>query len=111
MVPPGQRPPDCVAWVARTHWLVGGTILVSVLLVYATVSRLPVELGPRLFIVSAGIAATYGLTGTLVWFGHPLGRILSYPCSLLYLPRQQLGLHIFRVMGSAEFRAHFTRRP
>lgn len=106
----GQRPPDCVAWVARTHWLVGGSILFSTALLYAIVGRLPVELGPRMFVVSAIIAATYGLTGTLVWIGHPLGRILSYPCSLLYLPRQQLGLHIFRVMGSAEFRAHFARR-
>lgn len=104
------RPPDSVALVARVHWLVAASILAMTTLLLVVLSQLPIEFGARTFYVSFGVGALYGMTGALVWIGHPLGRILSYPCSMLYLPRPQLGLEIFRIMGSAEFRAHFARR-
>jgi hypothetical protein len=105
------RPPDAIAFVARVHWLVAASIVAMTTLLLLVLTQLPVEFGSRTFYVSFAVGAVYAMAGTLVWNGHPFGRILSYPCSMLYLPRPQLGLEIFRIMGSAEYRAHFVRRP
>ncbi len=104
------RPPSCVVMVARVHWIVGTVIVVSTALLRAVTSNLPqIEFGARTFIIAGALAALYLLAGTLVWFGAPLGPLLSRVCSLLYLPRPQFGSAIWDIMDSAEFRAHFVR--
>src|SRR4051794_35069315 len=99
--------PSPVAVIAKTHWIVGATIAVttSALFVFARILR--VELNSLTFIFSFSLAGLYGLAGALVWLGLPPGRLLSQICSLLYLPRQDFGMHIFRIMRSDEFKAHF----
>ncbi len=104
------RPPDIVALVARTHWIVGGTILLSVLAVRWLVSRFPVDFTARTWAITLSLAALYLTAGTLVWFGAPFGRILSRVCSLIYLARPQLGPRLWQIMDSEEFRRHFGRR-
>jgi hypothetical protein len=105
-----RRPPQCVAFVARTHWLVGTTIAVSIALVHAYAQKLPVvEFGPRTYGITIGLAVLYFLTGTLVWWGAPPGRLLSRVCGLLYLARPNFGSAIWETMNSPEFRAHFRR--
>lgn len=104
-------PPACVAFVARTHWVVGGVITVSIGLLHWLMRDLPrVEVGVRAYQVTGGLAALYLITGALVWFGAPLGPSFSRVCSLLYLPRPRFGFRIWEIMNSAEFRAHFQRR-
>ena len=105
------RPPDCVALVARTHWVVGGAVLVSVGLLRWIVEKFPVEFSARTYAITGGLAALYGLTGALVWFGAPGGRLLSRGCSLLYLARPSFGSPLWEIMDSAEFKAHFTGGP
>ena len=107
-----RTPPSCVAVVARAHWVVGGTIVVSVALLHAFTRRLPgIEFGPRTYVITGAMAALYLLAGTLVWFGAPFGPLLSRVCGLLYLARPSLGSALWETMNSAEFRAHFLRRP
>jgi hypothetical protein len=107
-----MRPPDSVALVAKTHWFVGGVVLVSVFAVRWLVSQFPVDFTVRTWAVTLGIAGTYLGTGTLVWFGLPFGRVLSRVCSLVYLVRPRLGPLLWQIMDSEEFRAHFEQnRP
>lgn len=97
--------------VARTHWTVGGVILLATLAGYWITRNLPrIEFGPRTFFIAGGLAALYLLAGALVWFGTPLGPLLSRICALLYLPRPQFGSYLWETMNSPEFRAHFARR-
>lgn len=112
MSPPRHafRPPASVGLVARTHALVGVSALVSLGVLHLLTRRLPhVEFGQRTYVIALGIGLTYGLTGALVWFGTPAGRILSRVCGLLYLARPQFGSHLWRLMDSAEYQAHFKR--
>ncbi|HVS52668.1 MAG TPA: hypothetical protein VHD62_09955 [Opitutaceae bacterium] len=104
-----RRPPGCVALVARTHWLVGGTIVFFVGLLHALTRHWPVEFGVKAYAITLGLAALYLTAGTLVWLGAPLGRPLSRIAGLLYLARPNLGSHLWRLMSSEEYRAHFTR--
>ena len=106
---PSRRPPDCVTLVARTHWVVGGVILISVGLLRWMVEKFPFEFGARTYLVTGGLAALYGLAGTLVWFGAPGGRLLSRVCGLLYLARPSLGSRLWEIMDSPDFKAHFRR--
>ena len=106
-----RRPPDCVALVARTHWVVGGVILGSIVFLRWIVEKFPVEFSGRTYAITGGLAALYGLAGTLVWFGAPGGRFLSRVSGLLYLARPSLGSLLWQIMDSAEFQAHFTGRP
>lgn len=104
-------PPKCVVFVARTHWVVGGVIVASIVLLHLLARRVPgIEIGARSYAITGGLGALYLLAGTLVWFGAPFGRLLSRVCCLLYLSRPRLGSHLWETMDSAEFRAHFTRR-
>ena len=105
------RPPHSVVFVARTHWVVGGIIGVSILVLHLLTRNLPgIEFQPRTYIMTGALGALYLVTGTLVWFGLPPGRVLSRICSLLYLPRPQFGGAVWDTMNSAEYQAHF-RRP
>ena len=106
-----RQPPHCVALVARTHWVVAGVILVSIGALRWIVTQFPVEFTPRTYAITGGLAALYGLAGTLVWFGAPGGRLLSRGCSLLYLARPSFGSPLWEIMDSAEFKAHFTGGP
>lgn len=106
-----MRPPNCVALVARTHWLVGTTIAAAIALLHVLTRNLPaIEFTPRTYVLSGTLAVLYLLTGTLVWFGAPLGRLLSRICCLLYLPRPSFGGRLWELMNSPEYQAHFTRR-
>ena len=105
------RPPSCVALVARTHWLVGAVILVSLALLAWVTHRVPrIEIGTTTYGIAGGLAALYLLAGTLVWLGAPFGRLLSRICGLLYLPRPQFGSLLWDIMDSPEFKAHFARK-
>jgi hypothetical protein len=106
-----RPPPKCVALVARTHWLVGATIAVAIALLHVLTRNLPaIEFGLRTYILTGTLAILYLLTGTLVWFGAPLGRLLSRICCLLYLPRPSFGGRLWELMNSPEYQAHFRRR-
>jgi hypothetical protein len=108
---PRLRPPDSVALVARTHWLVGAVALASVGLLHVLTRDIPrVGFGPRTYAITLGLSVLYLATGTMVWFGTPLGRVCNHVCSLLYLVRPQLGDRIWVIMRSPEFKAHFARR-
>ncbi|MDP3068872.1 MAG: hypothetical protein Q8N18_01225 [Opitutaceae bacterium] len=105
------RPPDCVVFVARTHWIVATVIAVTLVPLHLLGSRLPgFEFGLRTYAITVGLALLYGLAGTLVWLGVPPGRGLSRACSLLYLPRIQFGTLVWRTMDREDFKAHFRRR-
>ena len=110
MLPPSRRPPDCVALVARTHWVVAVVILISIGLLRWMVEKFPFEFGARTYLITLGLAVLYGLAGTLVWFGASGGRLLSRVCGLLYLARPSLGSRLWEIMDSDEFKAHFRRR-
>ena len=107
-----MRPtPRSAAFVARTHWLVGFIIAASIAVLHLLTRNLPgVEFRPRTYVITGSLAALYLLTGTLVWFGLPLGRVLSRICGLLYLPRPHFGGRIWETMNSAEYQAHFRRK-
>jgi hypothetical protein len=103
------RPPASIVFVARTHWVVGATIVASAAFLRVITARAPIEFSRETYMMTAGFAVVYLLGGTLVWFGLPPGRLLSRVCGLAYLARPRFGLHLWQVMDSAEFRAHFRR--
>lgn len=106
-----MRPPASVVFVARTHWIVAGTIAVSVAVLHLATRHVSVvEFGPKTYAITGALMFLYFVAGVLVWFGLPFGRVLSRICSLIYLPRPQLGERIWAVMNSPEFRAHFGER-
>jgi hypothetical protein len=108
-IPSRSKPPAGVALVARTHGLVGLTALASLLLLHLLTRRLPhVEFGARTYAIALGIGLGYTITGLMVWFGTPTGRFMSRVCGLLYLARPQFGSHLWRIMDSTEFQAHFA---
>lgn len=105
-------PPAGVALVARSHWLVGGVVFVSIGLLYFFTRGWPVEIAPQAYRITFSLGALYLATGTLVWFGWPPGQFLSRVCGLLYLARPNFGSHLWYTMDSAEYKAHFKRpRP
>lgn len=104
-----RRPPAPVALVARTHGLVGVTILTGTGLIAALTWQTPVELGPPMYGTTLGLAGLYLLAGGLVWRGTPGGRLLSRICGLLYLARPDFGSQLWRAMDAAEYREHFKR--
>lgn len=106
-----RPPPRSVAFVAQTHWFVGITIVASIALLHVLTRNLPgVEFQPRTYVTTGSLGLLYLLTGTFVWFGLPLGRVLSRICGLLYLPRPRFGGRIWDTMSSPEFQAHFRSR-
>jgi hypothetical protein len=105
------RPPDCVVFVARTHWTIAGAIAVAAIPMHWLGTQLPgFELRASAYLVVGGLMSGYALAGALVWRGAVLGRTLSRICSLLYLPRPQLGSRVWEAMKHADFEAHFSRR-
>lgn len=100
-------PPACVVLVARTHWVVSAVILLSIGLLRWVTEKYPIEFTARTYLITGGLAALYGLAGTLVWFGAFGGRLLSRICGLLYLARPRLGSDLWQIMDSAEYQAHF----
>ena len=105
-----RRPPDSVAHIARTHWLVGAVALGSIVVLHLFTRNLPrVTFGPSTYRVAVGLALLYLAGGTMVWFGTPLGRLVNHVCCLLYLVRPQLGDRIWRIKRTEEFKAHFRR--
>lgn len=104
------RPPESIVFIARTHWLMGAVILFFAAMLYLLLRDSSVlELSRRTYAITVGLGATYLITGVLVWFGTPIGRVLNYVCSLLYLARPPLGLRIWKIMRSEEFKAHFRK--
>jgi hypothetical protein len=111
-VPPSptfRQPPPYVALVARTHWLVGATIVAATLVLRWATIKFPIEFSTRTYAITGGLAAIYLLGGTLVWFGAPFGRLLSRVCGLIYLARPRLGSYLWQIMDSPEYQAHFER--
>lgn len=105
-----RHPPEGVAVVARHHWLMGGAIAFFLLVLLLLVRSAPqIQPTRATYTISLGLALLYLGTGTLVWFGTPLGRVLNFVCSLVYLARPQMGLRLWRISDSAEFKAHFAR--
>lgn len=103
-----RPPPQCIAFVARTHWMVGGVIVGAIALLHSLARKLPgIEFGPRTYLITGGLALLYLLAGTLVWFGAPFGPLLSRVCGLLYLSRPRLGSYLWETMNTPEFKAHF----
>lgn len=101
-----------VALVAKTHALVGLVVLGSLVPLYFFTRKLPfVEFGAKTYLIAGAFAALYLGTGTLVWFGLPPGRLLSRICGLLYLARPNFGSHLWEIMNSAEYKAHFGIEP
>ena len=96
--------------VARTHWLVGAAIFSFVGLLHVGTRGLPVEFGPKTYIITLGLGGLYLLGGTLVWFGAPFGQFVSRVCALIYLSRPNLGSNLWHIMDSPEFKAHFKAR-
>lgn len=106
-----RPPPVSVALVAKTHWAVGVTVVASIALLHFVTRNIPViEFALRTYLITGALGLLYLLAGTLVWFGAPLGRLLSRICCLLYLPRPQFGGRLWEIMNSPEYQAHFTRR-
>src|SRR5690348_290399 len=103
-------PPDSVGHVAKTHWLVGGVIALSIVFLNALVQKFPVEASARTYVVTLSLAGLYLLGGTLVWFGAPFGRFLSRVCALIYLARPAFGSPLWQLMDSEEFQAHFGKK-
>lgn len=105
-----RPPPESAAVVARHHWLTGGAMIFCVGLFSAFTRNLNLfELSRRGYAITLSIAGFYLLAGAMVWFGVSLGRVVNYVCSLIYLARPPLGLRIWRLSDSAEFKAHFAR--
>jgi hypothetical protein len=104
------KPPRCVAFVAKTHWLVGCVITASILLLHGLTRNLPgIEFARKTYVITGGLALLYLLAGTLVWFGAPFGPLLSRICGLLYFPRPNFGSQVWDTMNSPEFKEHFNR--
>lgn len=97
-----------VALVAKTHWLVGLVVLGSLVPLHFFTRKLPyVEFGAKTYLTAGSFAGVYLLTGTLVWLGLQPGPLLSRICGLLYLARPNFGSHLWDIMSSAEYKAHF----
>jgi hypothetical protein len=105
---PPDRPPGVVL-IARTHWLVGTVIALSIVALNALIQKFPVQASPRTYVITLSLAGLYLLAGTLVWFGLPFGRFFSKVCGLIYLARPAFGSHLWNIMESQEYRAHFAR--
>lgn len=87
-----------------------GVILFFVGGIYALLrDSMVFELSRRMLVITLGMSALYAITGILVWWGVPLARVLNYACALLYLARPPLGMRIWKIMRSEEYRAHFRR--
>ena len=97
-----------VVFVARTHWVVG-VVIVGTMALFRYITRdLPqIEFGPRTYAITGALGVLYLLTGTLVWFGAPPGRLLSRICGLLYLARPQFGSYVWDTMSLPDFKEHF----
>lgn len=109
---PMRPPPRAVALVAKTHWTVGVIIVASIAVLHLITRNLPqIEFGRKTYLITGSLAALYLTTGTLVWFGASLGRLLSRVCGLLYLSRPQFGSPLWDLMNSSEYREHFERKP
>jgi len=108
-----HRPPQCIVEFARYHWLMGGTILATTVLLHFLTRHLPgVEIGGSAYAITISLGLLYLFTGALVWFGVRVGRYFNFICSLIYLTRPRLGLRLWREMDSMEFKSHFApRRP
>lgn len=105
-----RRPPPGVVLVARTHWMVGAVIVLATALLLWLTRHVPrIEFGVRTYVVAGTLAALYIGTGALVWWGAPLGRLLSRVCALLYLPRPNFGSCLWETMNSPEYQAHFAK--
>ena len=105
-----RRPPEIVALVAKTHWLVGGVVLTALVPLHLFTRKLPyVEFGAKTYVSASVFATVYLVAGTLVWCGAPFGRLLSRICGLLYLARPNFGSYLWDIMSSLEYRAHFQR--
>jgi hypothetical protein len=106
-----RRPPDPVAFIARTHWVMGSVILSFAVMLYVLLRDSSVfELSRRTYTITLGLGIIYLIAGVLVWFGTPGGRVLNYVCSMLYLARPPLGMRIWKVMRSPDYKAHFSRQ-
>jgi hypothetical protein len=106
-----RPPPASVALVAKTHWAVGVTIVASIAVLHILTRKIPLlEFTLRTYLLTGALGLLYLLAGTLVWFGAPLGRLLSRICCLLYLPRPQFGGRLWEIMNTPEYQAHFMRR-
>jgi hypothetical protein len=102
------RPPETVAFIARTHWLMSGVFLFFNAGLYLLLRDSTVfDLSQKTHGILLGLSAGYALAGILVWYGAPPGRLLNYVCSLLYLARPPLGMRIWKIMRSEEYQAHF----
>jgi hypothetical protein len=107
-----RRTPRAVVLVARTHWTVGLVIVVSIGALHLITRNLPaVEFGRKTYLITGSLAVLYLMTGSLVWFGAPLGRLLSRICGLLYLPRPRFGGMLWELMNTPEYQAHFEGKP
>jgi len=104
------RPPDSVIFAARTFWLTGGVILLSVgaMHVIALTARV-ITFGATAYAITLGLGLLYALAGAALWFGWPIGRSLHWLCLILFLPRPALGRRLWQIGRSEEFRAHFRR--
>lgn len=69
-----------------------------------------IELSAKTYAITMGLAALYAITGALVWWGAPGGRMLNHVCSVFYFVRPPLGSKIWAIMRSAEFQDHFRSR-
>ena len=105
-----SRPTECVAVVARHHWLMSGVIFCFVAGIFALTHQFPrLEFARQSYLIALGLGFLYLSAGTLVWFGTPFGRAVSYVCCVFYLVRPPLGFRLLRISDSAEFKAHFAR--
>jgi hypothetical protein len=105
------RPPECVALVARHHWLTSGAMLFFIGLLWIfTRDWYAFEISRKGYAITLAIAVFYGGVGAMVWFGVRVGRYLNYVCSLIYLARPALGLRLWKAMGTPEFKNHFDRK-
>ncbi|MDO8542517.1 MAG: hypothetical protein Q7S40_18915 [Opitutaceae bacterium] len=104
------RPPESIAFIARTHWVMGGVIAGFTIGLYGLLHDSTVlELSRKTFTITIALSAMYVVAGLVVWFGTRGGRALNYICSLLYLARPPLGMRIWKIMRSDEYKAHFRR--
>jgi hypothetical protein len=98
------RPP-IVVFIARTHALVSVVILASVVVLHVVVSRLPrLEVEPKAYAVTLGLAGLYALAAAAVWQGWRGAGFLSRLCGLIYLVRPGLGDLVWTGLRSPEFR-------
>ncbi len=104
------RPPSVVL-LARAHWAVAGATGAAVAVVHVVTRDLPIAFSPKAYVVTLGLAALFGTTGTLVWWGVPPGQALSRFCALFYLMRPGLFFQLWAAMKLPEFQAHFRRGP